>query len=284
MGISEEAIRKQVEKAKQQVPLTTKGFSYRSTQVWHFERSSTQTLVTGVKELGDSRAGFTQFYDGDLGVIANTSMNIEGAGYLRPVDPNVWKSPGDSVRYRSLFQDSLGLLPEHFVMLLGLNPLAMYSAKWDLLSTTPEIWTIQTVVRQNNFAPFTIQVQLSRSHGGAPAGLTVQSQDEQIDFQVSSFRQVNSEWVADKAVYSETFVHFLTTHQTWALQAVGPSKPIVVSLSPAQLVHDYRRLGPDLTIQGLGPNVSEQQEKSIVFYRWPGHFPTDQELMQKHPQ
>jgi len=272
-GLSEEAIRKQVEEEKQRVPATTRGFSYQSTQLWHFERNGAQTFVTGVKETKKSKSSYTYFYNGDLGLIANTHINIEGAGYLRPVDPNVWKSPGDSVRYRSLFQDGLGLLPEHYVMLLGLNPLAMYGAKWDLVSTTPETWTIQTQVQQNNFDPFTIQVQLSRSHGGAPAGLTMRSNGDQIDFQVDSFRRINNEWVADKAVYSETFAHFLTTHQTWALQAVGPSKPIAVPLSPRTACSRLPAARPRLDNSGTWPHCERTAGKEHCLLSLARPFP-----------
>ena len=89
----------------QQAALTAmQGFTYSSTNTWHFNRDGEETLVAGVRQLGNYVGNFRQYYNGTAGMLIsddNRFSNKEGP----KSPPVVWGSTGNSILYRSLFQE-----------------------------------------------------------------------------------------------------------------------------------------------------------------------------------
>lgn len=250
---------------------------------WRFEREKTETLVTGTTQ---SLTGLTstqqQFYEGDLALVASISMHTANGRTMSITDPGVWKTAGDSLRYPSPMLLSLGLTPEHHAMLLGLNPLTLHGANWQLLSTTPGAWVIAARVTEGAF-PATIQVTLDRTHAGAVSDITIKKARQSQHFHAEGFHLVDGNWLPQTVHFTSEVAQMFSIRQEWTLKSVAPSRPIQVNLTQPNPVHDYRLLGTNLSQRTI-LNAEMGSHRGVVYYQWPGHFPTDQELTQKHPQ
>lgn len=284
-GITDESfIRQQVQSLVQHYADQAKPISYNSSTPWQIARSGDETLVTGVRQLlagpgNGSSEYYRQYYNKDAAIVINDKTEINGDS-AKPGDSYAWASFGDSVRYRTLYQGGLGLIPEHFVVLTGLNPLTIYGAHWSLISETVDSWKLATEVTQRNWPQFHIEATLSRSHGGAPSQILVRSGRETLRLDTLNFRLAHGTWLCEKVKISDDSPG-VTKIQLWSLVGIEPTKAINLTYTGSSFVHDYRLLGPDLNAR-IEPVLQPQQQSSLVVYRWPGHFPSLAELKQIH--
>lgn len=289
LGITdEEGIKKEVQAMVEHYAEAGKAASYNSTTKWNFQHYGDQILVNGVRRLdgqGSTQSAsqyYRQFYDKNAGLIINDRNDINNIS-SQTIGSFAWASPSSSPCYRAPFADSLDLIPEHFVMLLSLNPLTMYGAHWKVISETPEDWTLTTEVIQDDWQPFHITLTLSRSHGGAPARIEtiVGDNKESIIVQTKSYRRYQEEWIADNVHVSDKWPG-LEKDQTWLLTDMKPSHPITV-LAPEKDVQDYR-LVPTVLHGTVRPQLDGAERGDVISYKWPGKFPSLNELKKLRQQ
>jgi len=248
---------------------------------WLFERNGASTLVTGTTEsLSGLVAAQQQYYDANLVLVAPVSSHQADGRKVTPNDPVVWQAVGDGTRYSSPLITDLGLTPEHFAMLIGINPVTLHGANWQIISTTPSAWVIGTHITEGRF-PCAIQVTLDRLRGNATSDIKIQKPEQSRDFHADSFRLYQGMWLPDKIHMTSHAAHFSDIKQNWVLLSITPSKAIQVHLSPLAFVHDYRLLGANLTQKTI-LNAETGQHHDIVMYQWKGHFPSMSDLENFH--
>ena len=265
--------------------------SYYSTQTWQILRNGAETLVTGTREQENHSGNLVQYYKGGAGIVVNAQNTADGEA-AASLPPMVWGTTGDSIRYREPFMTGFNLMPEHLVLLTGLNPLALYSAHWRMKDTTAISWTLEATVPQG-FHPDpatteTIDLTLSRRLGGAPARIVMMQGSARWTYQTLCYQRLGEDWVCDKFSLVVEDPLFPTRRQMWTLQAMQPIASLPPLLIPNKSdnkvqVSDYRLAGLNLTRQEY-LDAAVQQPSQVVRYAWPGHFPTVAELAaMKHP-
>lgn len=286
-GMTDGTIKQIVEGAVEDAAKDGMVKSYHSTTPWRFERNGDQALVSGVRQsIKDGTQeyfsnDFHQFYDKNWGLVINDRNEVNGKP-LQPRLVSAWAAPGDALRYSGGIADGLGIKPEHFAMLLGLNPLAMYGLTWKLVAETPQAWSLEAPFMQNGYLLFTVKLVLDRSHGDAPSQIQVNRGGQTLTFRAESYRQYKGEWLCDKVEFHNQMPDVemragTDIKETWVLQDVAPSQPIQVSVPKGMAVKDFRLLGSQINgvfESGLTP----QQQQAIVSYRWNGHFSSLDEL------
>jgi len=253
-----------------------KGFSLNSINVCQIVRDGNSTLVTGIVQEKTIRK-ILEFYTGSTGMIVNRSNHSTAGRKLPALFPVAWGTPGNALDYREPFRYGFGLLPEHFSVLSGTNPLAMYGTAWDLVSTTPSTWVIKSHVEKGAFAPFSIQIVLDRKHDAAPSSIKVTGEKSSTQINVLKFARYNNEWISDKVAVSSEVPGIRIRNEVWTLERFMPSKPISVSLSTRRPIADYRLLGNNLTVTDA-LFTTKEQASNIVYYPWVGHFPDMKDL------
>ncbi len=258
---------------------------YYSTRTWQISRNGAETLVTGTREQGNHFGNFVQYYKGGAGIIVNAQNTADGEA-VASLPPTVWGTTGESIRYREPFMTGFGLMPEHLVLLTGLNPLALYDAHWRMKETTAISWTLEATVPQG-FHPDpatteTIDLTLSRRLGGAPAKIVMMQGGETWTYQTLCYQRLGADWVCDKFSLVAEDPLLPTRKQVWTLQAMQPIASLPPLLIPNESsnraqVSDYRLAGLNLTPEEY-LNAAEQQPSQVVRYAWPGHFLTVAEL------
>jgi hypothetical protein len=242
-----------------------------SSDIWQFTREHQSVLVDGAVQYASNQKYFyRQFYAGEDGLQIEYNGRFGQARSLP--DPLVWQTSGDSVRSFAPVQEGLGLFPEHFAMLIGLNPLAMHNAHWSLTAATPISWVLKAQVLYSG-TPLDVQLTLDRKHGNLPSVIQLKTDHATETFTANGFQQHQNGWICDKVVYKKDVPGLVSMSQVWTLQSLKPSKSLVVNLTPKRQVHDYRLIGRDLSWQDI-QNNDTQHSKSIVYYAWPGHFPS----------
>lgn len=273
-------IRQQVQSLVQHLAGEVNTVTYTSSTNWQIAQNGNETLVAGARELlaspnHGSSEYYHQYYNKDAAIVINDKREIDGSE-TKSDDAYAWTSFGDSIRYRNLYEGGLGLIPEHFVVLTGLNPLTIYGAHWHLVSETAEYWKLATDVSQRSYPQFHIEVTLSRSHGGASSRIQVTGGKEILSFDTQSYRLSNGVWLCDKVKFSDNFPGD-TKEQLWSLHDVGSTNTINLAYKKSGFVHDYRLLGPELDVHVL-PVLHSQQQDHLIIYRWPGYLPSIDEL------
>ncbi len=281
-------IQQSVDSQLRTIPEHWKGATYNSINTWRLLRNGTQTLVDGVKDFGDSRAGYRQFYSGSSSLIVNR-LSQSSSGTPPQANPFAWVAPGDAVRYRCpLLGKSLDLSPGHFVTLMNLNPLAMYDAHWTVASTSADNWVLKSQVKQGPLSPLTIRLTLDRAHDAAPAEVAITGSNYVETFRVLEYQRYQGEWICSKVTYTDELPKIDTVKQAFQLQGIIPSQPDELAVQPSQPVEDYRLLGPNfIPSRQFFPTISKEQQPQIIYYDWKGQFPSIDELKrlyhQQHP-
>lgn len=250
---------------------------------WRFVRDSQSALVSGsVQYTSNTTYPFRQLYDGAEALLAEDTS----AGQPRLMSaPIVWRTSGESIRNFPPIIQGLNLSPEHLTLLAGLNPLAMHGVQWKLISTTPDTWTLEAQIEHAN-TPVDVQMMLDRKHDNVPAEIQMITGKASETFTAESFRHYQGVWICDKVLYKKDVPGVVSATQQWVLQSLEPSKPIIVNLPQGRRVHDYRLMGQDLNWQDI-QNADTPNSKRLVYYSWPGHFLSLDELKQiyqkQHP-
>jgi len=257
------------------------GGSLKYSNGWRFERDGASTLVTGTtKSLGGLATTQQQFYEGDLALGVSLFSRLADGTKVSGIDPAVWRTAGDSIRYPNPLTWNLDLAPEHFAMLVGLNPLTLYGAKWELLSTTANAWVIGAHLSVGNF-PATFRVTLDRLHGGAPSDIKITKPRQSQEFHAEGFRLREGAWFPDKVHVVSHVADMLDTDQVWTLQSVIPSQPLHLTLKQPNPVHDYRLLGIGLSEKTI-QSAEMGHHHDIVYYQWNGQFPSANDIAKLH--
>lgn len=248
---------------------------------WRFERSGASTLVTGTtKSLGGLATTQQQFYKGDLGLGVPLFSRLADGTKVSGIDPGVWRTAGDSIRYPDPLTWNLNLAPEHFAMLIGLNPLTLYGVDWQLLSTTAKAWVIKTHLNAGAF-PATFQITLDRLHGGAPSDIKITKPRQIQEFHAEDFQLHEGVWFPSKVHVVSHAAEMLDIDQTWTLQSVLPSQPLRLTLKQPNPVHDYRLLGVGLSEKTI-QSAEMGRRRGIVYYQWNGQFPSAGDIEKLH--
>ncbi len=293
LGITDKAgIDAQVKAMVDHIAEAGQGATFSSSTDWAFIRKDAGTLVSGIRQLdklnskNSTAQNFRQYYSGTSGLIFNDTVTIDGQP-VKPIDPVVWANSSDSIRLPNPAIGSLGIEPEHFVLLMALNPLSIYSNAWHLSSETPKLWKLEAVRKQTGTPPVSIKITLSKSHGNLP---------EEIEVNTNSGQGVVKALVTEYSIYKGLPVVsrvVLTEHessvekiQTWHLISIQPSTPISLAYSGTNPIHDFRLAGTDLPQLSEG-SLTKQEAAAVVLYRWPGHLPSLDELkkmyQKQHP-
>ena len=284
-GITDPALlQKYLQKAGQGI-MESLGESFtHSTATWRFTRDGDATLASGIRQTPSKmQFALRQFYMGNTALtVLDTNRSLAG-DTLPTIDPAVWKTTGNSIDYDSPVM-GLNLLPEHFAMLMGANPLALHGAQWQLSSETAAAWVLTTHIGEQG-VPTTVELTLGKSHNGVPEVIKIHQGKVVYAFQANSFRLYQNEWIADKVEFARTVPGIVTESQVWELQAVQPSQPVRI-MEIAHSIHDYRLLGANLTVSAV-QHYEVQGNHNIVFYKWSGQIPTEEDLRrlqnQQHP-
>ena len=256
-----------------------------SSNVWQFSCNHQSVLVDGiVQPTKDNTYRYRQFYSSAAGLQVEDN-DYSAARQTRLPDPIVWQTSGDSVRNFAPVVVGLNLFPEHFAMLIGLNPLAMHNAQWVVTAATPTFWTLKARVQYSN-TPINVQLVLDRKRGNLPSEIQMMTGPSSETFTAKSYRRYRDEWVCDKVVYKKNAPGVALVIQNWTLQKITPSQPITVSLSQRRLVHDFRLIGQNLSWTDI-QSEDTRQNSHVVYYVWPGEFPSLNDLKQmrqrQHP-
>lgn len=257
--------------------------SYTSTQTWQIARAGDETLVTGTRQQGTYSGDFVQYYQGQAGIIVNTRSDFSGQSVMA-MPPVVWGSTGDSIRYCEPFQTGFNLMPEHLVLLTGLNPLALYNAQWQVKEATALTWVLEASAPQGSH-PYpstteTIHLTLSRRLGGAPAKIVVTQGNAVWTYQALGYQRRGADWICDKFSLDLEDPNIQKRTQIWTLQAVKstlPLPPLPIPQDTRQMVTDYQLVGLNLTTEEYLDSINQQPSKAVM-YAWPGRFPAINEL------
>ncbi len=286
-GLDDKTIEQEVEAVVENAAKQGEVASYHSTTNWVFERHGDQALIGGVRQsIKDGTQeyfsnNFHQFYDKNWVLVINDGNEVNG----RPVRPRLlsaWAAPGNGLEYDSGIADGLQVGPEHFTMLMGLNPLSMYGVVWKIVGENPHNWRLEAPIMQNGHLLFAVSCTLDRLHGNIPSQIQLSRGGQTFTFRAESYRQYNGEWLCDKVELHEQLPDRelragTDMTETWTLHHVGPSHPIQVSVPKGLPVRDYRLLG-DQIYGVFEASLTNLQKQSIVTYRWPGQFPKLDEL------
>ncbi len=285
LGMNEEQVQKalQTENHDLEDALSEKTFGYSST--WQYQRSGLSTLVSGGRRTSDIISDWRQLYMGDACLHADDADHTISGKSLVPDFPVVWQTPGESIRYASPLINGLESSPEDAVMLAGFSPLAMHSAKWDVIADTTQSQVLTTHYVEQN-VQYNEKLTLDRVRDNAPTEIVISQSGLSEKFSALSFRKVNGVWIADKVEYSSSMPDGSTSHQLWTLQTTNASQPIVLNLSKARPVHDYRLFDSELNWRTIN-KLEIQRNMAIVAYKWPGSFPSKAALQElyksQHP-
>ncbi len=290
-GITDEnTIHTMVEEQAISIPNSMKGFAYKSVQNWQFQRDGNQTLVTGAKQEGSFSAFYQYLYEGKNGLVVNDKNREIGFNKLPIYDPVAWRCPGDAIYFRNPLQQtqaSLDLLPAHFSTLTGTNPLAMYGAGWNLVSTTPTSWLLEATVGDASQMPSMVRLTLDRLHSGCLVQMHISHGSEDVTFLVKGYKRYQDQWLCSMVELTDNMPGIEAVKQTWTLQNIQDTKPFAITVPRGRYVADYRLLGEQLSDTGLSLRLTQKQQRKIVHYPWTGHFPSDMELQQlfqkQHP-
>ena len=251
--------------------------SYSNT--WHFDRDGQRTLVKGtVQNIIGAVNDYSQLYDGTAMLVVNDQSRVAEGGSVSPGDPAVWQYPGDSIRYSIPQPLGLQLMPEHFAMLTGSMPLEIRGLDWNVVSATAGEWSLKARTKDGHDAePLTVTMTLDRNHDNVPTEIRVKHYRWSEEFRSENLRHYQGEWITDKAIYTKEVPQSARVQQTWTLQSIAPTKPIVVELQHVRLVHDYRLLKGNVNRKTI--RIAEMQHRrGIVYYPWVGRIPSLEEL------
>jgi hypothetical protein len=248
---------------------------------WHFRRSGDTISALGQMDGPDNfKVTYDQTYSDGWGAIINTGSNHP---LRHNVPPQIWGAAGNAAYVNCPFQSELNIQPEHFAVLMGLNPLKMYGVKWDLLTSDDALIRLRASVESSNDSPAVVDLTLDPKHGYAPAEIDFRSVNRPmtVTFKALSYRKFCGEWICDKASYEMKLAEFLTKKATWELQTVGPSTKYASAIKDGETVMDYRLLGDQPkqadVLKAVMPGGSQPE-----YYSWPGHLPTLAELRTMH--
>lgn len=283
-GLTDEnSIQQMVQSSVDSVVQSGKGDVSTSVTPCTFERYDDQTLVTATRQLENtqdkSSEAYRYFYSSDAAMLINDGNVINDKKYPSS-GTNVWKTSGKSTYYRSPNPDGIGLLPEHLAMLLGINPLKMHGAEWQMVSATKSAYQLHCNFTADNLLPIDVQMSLDRTHSNAPSEIRVSilQGQETITLSAHNYKRYNGEWVPNELV-SYNHLANLDITQNWEVKSLAASKPIALSVPPSMLIRDYRLAGSHIGNLMMATN---QEKKSIVVYHWPGHLPTLDDLKKIH--
>lgn len=248
-------------------------FSAQMTKVWHFEGHDGLVGVGGENQNSPFYLGkFLEYYGQGYGIAATLSGYDPRTGKeVQPKSVEVWGCAGDCIRVRNPFS-ALLLNPEDFVMLMGKNPMKIYHDKWRLISETPDVWNVQGEVEEGNNSPFTIDMALSKVHGGVPSSIKIIRSVGLgarwiSEYQVKRWTQYQGEWLPAEVQYSYSQPSLVSYKRDWTLEASIPIKALNVWLPSGSDIADYRLLGKDLTANTV-LNITDRQKRDLVTYQW----------------
>jgi hypothetical protein len=250
---------------------------------WEFAHDNQSVLVSGAIQYNSKIPYyFHQFYSGENALVVE-DLPADQTRLMSP--PVAWRTSGESIRNFSPVVQGLNLSPEHLALLIGLNPMAMHGAQWQLSSATPDNWILKTKVAHAN-STVDVQMTLDRKHDNLPSEIKMMTDQTSETFSAESFRRYQNDWICDKVVYQKSVPGHISVTQHWVLQSLEPTKPLVVKVPSGNRVHDYRLMGQDLNWQDM-QNEDAHGNKPLVYYSWPGQFPSLDELKQlyqkRHP-
>ncbi len=269
---------------KQQISSLANNSASTSHSTWTFQRFGGQTLVTGSREvMPGTTAISTQYYNGANALLIYGSSQSTDGRNAAPLDPVEWSSSGEAIRFRCPFQDGLDLFPEHFVLLSSFNPLSMYGEQWSLVSQSSASWQIKAHIIKGSFAPFTVLINLSRSHDGLPSTVKIKSDNLpwSATMNVEGYKYYKGEWLCSQVNFTFDAPGILHRQQKWTLQSISESKPITVSVPHDRFIHDYRLIGKDLTTNNV-LDAETKEQRDVALYHWSGQFPTLDDLKKMH--
>lgn len=283
-GLTDEnSIKQMVQSSVDSVVQSGQGSLSTSTTPCIFEHYDDQTLITTTRQLENaqdkSSEAYRYFYSGDSAMLINDGNVINDKRYPSS-GTNVWKTSGKSIYYRSPNPDGIGLLPEHLAMLLGINPLKMHGAEWEMVSVTKSAYQLHCKFTADNLLPIDVQMSLDRTHSNAPSEIriSVLQGQETIALSAHSYKRFNGEWVPSELV-SYNHLANLDITQNWEVKSLAASKPIALSVPPSMLIRDYRLVGSHI---GNLMTTTNQEKKLVVAYHWAGNLPTLEDLKKIH--
>ncbi len=289
-GIIDEAkIKHDVQDSVQNIMTALQGGAVAYTNVWSFQRDGSTALISGTTQsFNGFISTFRQFYDKDSAVtVFDDNHSVKGLA-LPKLTPIAWRTSGESISYPVSSSASLDLSPEHLVFLLGSNPLSLRGLDWKLQSQSPASLVLNSIFNVEH-TTYSIRMILAVKNGFAPSEIVVQSGHNVERYTASSFRRYKDTWIGDRVEYSKDAPGFVRVAQVWNLQSLTASPPIEFKIAGHEFVRDFRLVGPDLSSTALDKAGMRQDSRfgKIVYYQWPGHFPSDEEVKQiyqkQHP-
>ncbi len=274
---SQEQVDRMLQQDLREVDAYQKPILIHSIDDYRFVRDGNKTSVSGTRAEIGYGAKYLQLYEGSNGLVVNNG--IVSSGTKPPLQmPVVWNSPGDATRYISPFQVSLGVMPEHFASLIGLNPLRMYGAVWQEVSEDATFAVVQSQIDNTALGPLHIQITLNKNYGYAPTLIEVSGVGQPWSkvFAMQHYIISHGYWISDVVEVTDNEPSIKTTHESWMLKQVDyTSQPEVIASQP---VADYRLLGSDLSTSDVSQGTTQRMSNNVVYYAWTGNFPSIEQL------
>jgi hypothetical protein len=260
------------------------GWDISSVHSWTIARAGLQTLTTGTYQDSPSViATYRQFYAGQNVLLVNDSDVSPNDGAIKPSGPDVFSAPGDAIHYRfPKVKEGLGLLPEDFVMLAGINSLSLYGASWKTIAHTDKTLTIFSHNNSDVNDPFDITIVLNQNKGSLPTEITVSGRSWLVHYAALGFQQYDNIWICSKYSRTETAPGLYRVRE-WSLSKMNSTIPLTVSVNQPINVSDYRLLGPTSTLTSI-LNAEEHNSTNISHYLWKGDFPSITDIQSLHDQ
>ena len=253
------------------------GVHFSATSQWQFRRTPSMISVAGQSDgINNLKIMYNQTYSDGWGAVINTGTNYPGSHTYPPM---IWAASGSAAYVNCPFQNQLDVQPEQFAMLMGLDPLKMYGARWELTNSDGSYVHLRSEVDSSNISPVEISLTLDANRGYAPSQIEICNPGKRISisFTALSYRKFSGVWICDKADYEAKQSRNLTKKASWELQTVASTSTLQTDIKPGESVEDYRLLGDGAKASDVLKAVLPGGARPIQ-YRWPGHLPSLSEL------